>query len=70
MLASATGLLVSPFPLTAVLAATFPAATLLNYRREKLRAERTEAQLALERELAQVVLRESESRYRRLCRKY
>jgi PAS domain S-box-containing protein len=66
MVASGTGVLVSPLPLTAVLASTFPASTLLNYRREKLRAERTEAQLALERELAQVVVRQSESRYRRL----
>jgi PAS domain S-box-containing protein len=66
ILASTTGYLFSPLPLTAVLASTFPAGTLLNYRREKLRAERTEAQLSSEREAAQAVLRESESRYRRL----
>jgi PAS domain S-box-containing protein len=65
-LAPATGLLFSPFPATAVLACTFPAVTLLNYRREKLRADRSEAQLAAERETAEAVLRESESRYRRL----
>ena len=52
---SATGLMLSPLPATGVLACNFVALTMLNYRTERKRAERTEA-LRLE----------SESRYQRL----
>jgi PAS domain S-box-containing protein len=65
-LLSSTGLLFSPLPLTTVLASSLSVLTLLNYKREKQRAERTELLLETERETAREVLRESESRYRRL----
>ncbi|HEV2446744.1 MAG TPA: CHASE2 domain-containing protein, partial [Candidatus Sulfopaludibacter sp.] len=66
VLLSRTGLLLSPLPVTAVLACAFPVVTLLNYRQEKSRAERTEEKLVESEKAGRAVLRESESRYRRL----
>jgi PAS domain S-box-containing protein len=66
ILLSHTGLLVSPLPLTAVVVFSLPAILLVNYGREKQRAESVERQMASERETARDVLRESEFRYRRL----
>ena len=66
LLLSHTGLLLSPLPVTAVLACTFPVVTLLNFMLEKRRAAEVGQQLAEEREQSEEALRESESRYRRL----
>ena len=63
---STSGVLLSPLPVTAVLACTFVTLTLLNYGAEHHRAERTERQLASAHEKAEEVRQESESRYRRL----
>ena len=61
-----SGLVVSPLPVTAVLACSIPVVTLLCYAREKTRAERTEQQLSAAHEHGSEALRESESRYARL----
>ncbi|MEO8368197.1 MAG: CHASE2 domain-containing protein [Candidatus Solibacter sp.] len=66
LLLSATGLLFSPLPVTAVLACQFPAVTMLNYWRERRRAERSGEQLATAQEYSREILREGESRFQRL----
>jgi PAS domain S-box-containing protein len=66
LLLSRMGLLLSPLPVAAALACSFPIITLLNYLSEKKRAERTEGQLAEAQEYSQEVLRESAARYQRL----
>jgi PAS domain S-box-containing protein len=66
LLLSRTGLLFSPLAVTAAVAFSFPVVTLLNYRQEKRRAERTERQLASSQEQVREVLREEQLRYRRL----
>jgi len=66
LLLSSTGLLFSPLPVTAAMACNFPVVILLNSLLDKRRVERTERQLAVEQDHARDVLRESESRYRRL----
>ena len=58
--------LVSPLPATFALAGTFVMLTMLNYRAERKRAERTERRLASAEERAEVVRQESETRYQRL----
>ena len=63
---ASTGMLFSPLPVTAVLACNLPVLTLLNYRREKTKADAAQRQLEATRELSQAALRESESRYHRL----
>jgi PAS domain S-box-containing protein len=63
---SATGILLSPLPITAALACNFSVLTLLNYLREKNRADRTERQLGSARERTREVIEESQSRYQRL----
>jgi PAS domain S-box-containing protein len=65
-LLSSSGFLVSPLPATGVLACTFLALSLMNYRVERTRAERTERQLASAHEKAEEVRQENESRYQRL----
>ena len=57
---------VSPLPATITLAGTFVVLTMLNYRAERKRAERTERRLASAEERAEVVRQESETRYQRL----
>src|SRR5579871_3097654 len=66
LLVAHTGLLFSPLPVSAAVLCSFPLVTLLNYREERQRAERTEGHLAEAQEYGQEVLRESESRYQRL----
>jgi len=66
LLLSGSGLLLSPLPVTAALACSFPVVILLNYVQEKRRAERTQRQLESAEEKTREVLRESESRYQRL----
>jgi PAS domain S-box-containing protein len=58
--------LVSPLPATFTLSGTFVMLTMLNYRAERRRAERTERRLASAEERAEVVRQESETRYQRL----
>ena len=65
-LLSATGILLSPLPVTAALICNFSVLTVLNYLREKNRADRTERQLDSAHELTREVMEESASRYRRL----
>ena len=65
-LLAATGVLLSPLPATVALTGNFSVLTLLNYRREKNRADRTERQLDSAQELTREVIEESQSRYRRL----
>ncbi len=61
-----TGLLASPLPITVVLAGDVSAFTLINYRRERTRADRTARQLDSAREATREVIEKSESRYQRL----
>ena len=63
---SSTGMLFSPLAATATLACNLPVLTLLNYLREKRRADRTQRQLISTTQLSREVHRESESRYQRL----
>ena len=63
---SVSGALFSPLPATAALAINLPLLTLIDYLREKRRADRTQQQLAATAAQSQAVLRESESRYQRL----
>ena len=66
LLLTSRGLLFSPFPATVALLVNLPALTLLNYRRERDRADRTELQLTATEQRSQQILLDSESRYRRL----
>jgi PAS domain S-box-containing protein len=59
-------ILLSPLPVTAMLACNVPVLTLLSYLLEKNRADRTQQQLAVTRQRSIEELRESESRYHRL----
>jgi PAS domain S-box-containing protein len=63
---SATGMLFSPLAATAVLACNLPVLTLLNYLRQKRRADHAQRQLVSSAQRSLDVLRESESRYHRL----
>jgi PAS domain S-box-containing protein len=63
---STTGVLLSPLPATAALAGNFALLALLNYLREKKRADQTEQQLDSSQELTREVIAEGESRYQRL----
>jgi PAS domain S-box-containing protein len=65
-LLAGSGVLVSPLPATGVLVCTFLALTLMNYRVERTRAERTERQLVSAHVETEEVRQESESRYQRL----
>ena len=58
--------LISPLPAIVALSFSLPVVTLLNYRREKKRADRTYQLLTAAERRSQEFLRESESRYRRL----
>jgi PAS domain S-box-containing protein len=58
--------LVSPLPATVTLAGTFVMLTMLNYRAERKRAERTERRLASAEERTEALRQESETRYQRL----
>ena len=58
--------LISPLPATVTLAGTFVTLTMLNYRAERKRAERTERRLASAEERTEGVRQESETRYQRL----
>jgi len=66
VLLSSGGVLFSALPATAVLAANLPVLTLVNYWREKQRADRAQTELGSAARQSREVLRESESRYRRL----
>lgn len=66
LLLSNTGMLLSPLPVTAVIAGNYSVLTLLNYVLEKRRADQTEQQLISAREYTVAALAESEERYRRL----
>ncbi|MCX6626848.1 MAG: CHASE2 domain-containing protein, partial [Candidatus Solibacter sp.] len=63
---SATGMLFSPLAATAVLAWNLPVLTLLNYLRQKRRADHAQRQLVSATQRSLEELRESESRYQRL----
>jgi PAS domain S-box-containing protein len=63
---SSGGMLFSALPATVVLAANLPVLTLVNYLREKKRADRAQTELDSAAQQSREVLRESESRYRRL----
>ena len=63
---SSNRLLFSPLPATAALACSLPVVALVKYRQERNRADRTQQQLAFNKQQSQETLRESESRYRRL----
>ena len=58
--------LISPLPATFTLAGTFVMLTMLNYRAERKRAERTERRLASAEQRTEVLRQESETRYQRL----
>jgi PAS domain S-box-containing protein len=60
------GTLFSPLPATVALACNVPVLTLFRYLRERNRAERAQQQLAAATQRSREVLKESESRYRRL----
>jgi PAS domain S-box-containing protein len=63
---STSGALLSPLPAMGVLACNFVALTLINYRTERRRAERTERQLSRARKKTERIRQESETRYQRL----
>jgi PAS domain S-box-containing protein len=65
-LLAGSGVIVSPLLATGVLACTFLALALMNYRVERTRAERTERQLVSAHVETEEVRQESESRYQRL----
>jgi PAS domain S-box-containing protein len=66
LMLSTTGILISPLPTTAALAANLALVTLLKYRRERLRADRTAQDLVSAHEETQEVIERNESRYERL----
>ncbi len=63
---SASGMLLSPLSATVAVGYNLSVLPLLNYLREKRRADRTEQQLVSTTEHSREVLQESESRYQRL----
>ena len=63
---STTGVLLSPLPIAVAIGCNYSVLTLLNYRLEKRRADRTERQLASARRYTETVRAESEQRYQRL----
>ncbi|MBN9659056.1 MAG: CHASE2 domain-containing protein [Acidobacteria bacterium] len=62
----ATGNLVSPLPVSAALAGTLTALTIVNYRLEKSRADLTQQRLATTSQRSRDKLRQSEYRYQQL----
>jgi PAS domain S-box-containing protein len=66
LLLLSTGNLISPLPVSAVLAGALSALTVVNYRRERNRADLTQQRLAKTTERSRDELRESESRYQQL----
>ncbi|MGC4054559.1 MAG: CHASE2 domain-containing protein [Paludibaculum sp.] len=63
---SATGNLISPLPVSAALLGALSTLTIVNYRREKNRADLTQQRLTTTTERSQAELRESEDRYQQL----
>ena len=66
LMLTTSAVLISPLPASVTLACTFVLLTMLNYRAERKRAERTERRLASAEERAELVRQESESRYQLL----
>ena len=66
LMLATNAVLISPLPATVTLACTFVVLTMLNYRAERKRAERTERRLASAEERAEVLRQESETRYQLL----
>ena len=63
---STTGILLSPLPTTAALSANLAVVALLNYRVERMRADRTALALVSARERTREVIERDQSRYQRL----
>ena len=66
LLLSANGMLLSPLPTTAAVAANLGVVALLSYRRERTRADRTGLELVSTRERSRQTIERNESRYERL----
>jgi PAS domain S-box-containing protein len=66
LILSTTGMLLSPLPTTATLAADLAVVALFNYRRERTRADRTAQALVSAQEKSREMVERSDSRYQRL----